>query len=141
VGVNYYSPARATGMAAPITPRIPLFDFSPQTTFRGTGNPSGSPCPTTCTDFGWEIDPEGLRRVLRLAESYGKPLYVTENGIDDRDDTWAEGFDARFGLYSFDADTLARRARGPAPASTGGLRPPTRCPRHGGSSQEAPRLR
>jgi beta-glucosidase len=24
---------------------------------------------------------------------------------------WAEGFDARFGLYSFDARTLARRAR------------------------------
>jgi beta-galactosidase len=147
VGVNYYSPARATGMAAPITPRIPLFDFTPQTTFRGTGNPGGPPCPTTCTDFGWEIDPEGLRRVLRLADSYGKPLYVTENGIDDRDDDqrpgfllghlravrraiadgadvrgyfhwslldnfeWAEGFDARFGLYSFDARTLARRAR------------------------------
>ena len=147
VGVNYYSPARATGMAAPITPRIPLFDFTPQTTFRGTGNPGGPPCPTTCSDFGWEIDPDGLRRVLRLADSYGKPLYVTENGIDDRDDDqrpgfllghlravrqaiadgadvrgyfhwslldnfeWAEGFDARFGLYSFDADTLARRAR------------------------------
>ena len=100
--------------------------------------------PDTCTDFGWEIDPEGLRNVVEEAASYGKPVYVTENGIDDGDDTqrgaylsgylgalrdaiaagadvrgyfywslidnyeWAEGFEARFGLYGYDPETLRR---------------------------------
>ncbi len=58
VGVNHYSPAYAE-KTEPVTDRIPLFDFIPQITFRGTGNPSGPECPTTCTDFGWEIDPRG----------------------------------------------------------------------------------
>ena len=31
--------------------------------------------------------PEGLRNVLRLAASYKRPIYVTENGIDDADDS------------------------------------------------------
>ncbi len=65
---------------------VPLFDFLPQTTYRGTGNPEGPPCPTTCSDFGWEIDPGGLRRVVEEAAGYGKPVYVTENGIDDPED-------------------------------------------------------
>jgi len=147
IGVNYYSPAFAAGLPAPVSTRVPLFDFAPTIAFRGTGNPNGPPCPSTCSDFGWVIDPSGLRNVLRLAASYGRPLYVTENGIDDEDDDqrpaylishlravrqaiadgarvrgyfhwslvdnfeWAEGFEARFGLYSFDPLTLARRAR------------------------------
>jgi beta-glucosidase/6-phospho-beta-glucosidase/beta-galactosidase len=85
VGVNHYSPAYAT-KTEPITPRIPLFDFVPQIAFRGTANPSGPECPTTCTEFGWEIDPVGLANVVKEAASYGKPVYVTENGIDDAND-------------------------------------------------------
>jgi hypothetical protein len=49
-------------------------------------NPTAPPCPTTCTDFGWEIYPEGSRRVLGIAGGYGKPIYVTENGRADGDD-------------------------------------------------------
>jgi beta-glucosidase/6-phospho-beta-glucosidase/beta-galactosidase len=147
VGVNHYSPAFAQALAAPVTPTVPLFDFLPQITYRGTGNPQGPPCPATCTDFGWVIDPTGLANVVRQAASYGKPVYVTENGIDDAGDRrrpaylrgylralrgamtggadvrgyfhwslldnfeWAEGFDARFGLYAYDPRTLARRER------------------------------
>jgi beta-glucosidase/6-phospho-beta-glucosidase/beta-galactosidase len=147
IGVNYYSPAYAAGLSAPVSARVPLFDFSPTIAYRGTGNPTGPPCPRTCTEFGWEIDPRGLRRVLNLAASYRRPLYVTENGIDDADDSerpgylvshlravrqaisdgarvrgyfhwslvdnfeWSEGYRARFGLYSFNPRTLARRAR------------------------------
>ena len=44
------------------------------------------PCPTTCTDFGWEIYPEGFCRVLRIAGGYGTPIYVTENGLADAHD-------------------------------------------------------
>lgn len=86
VGVNHYSPGRATALGAPVSPVVPLFDFAPAVTYRGTGNPGGPPCPTTCTDFGWEIDPTGLRQVIEEAAAYGKPIYVTENGIDDRED-------------------------------------------------------
>jgi beta-glucosidase/6-phospho-beta-glucosidase/beta-galactosidase len=92
VGVNHYSPGRVTGLGAPVSARVPLFDFAPAVTYRGTGNPGGPPCPTRCTDFGWEIDPAGLREVVELAASYGTPVYVTENGIDDREDDDRPGY-------------------------------------------------
>lgn len=38
------------------------------------------------SDLDWAIDPKGFGEVLRQAASYGLPLYVTENGIADRDD-------------------------------------------------------
>ena len=43
--------------------------------------------PSTCTDFGWEIYPQGLREVLTFAGTLGVPIYVTENGIADAADT------------------------------------------------------
>jgi beta-glucosidase len=38
------------------------------------------------TDFGWEIYPKGIYHVLMGYKKYGKPIYVTENGIADEDD-------------------------------------------------------
>jgi len=39
------------------------------------------------SDGGYgEIYPEGMYRVLRLAQRYGKPIYITENGLPDGDD-------------------------------------------------------
>lgn len=39
------------------------------------------------SDGGYgEIYPEGLYRVLQRARAYGRPLYVTENGLPDADD-------------------------------------------------------
>ncbi|MGE0616793.1 MAG: glycoside hydrolase family 1 protein [Bacteriovoracia bacterium] len=38
------------------------------------------------SDVGWAIHPRGFRRVLKGAARYGLPIYVTENGIADRDD-------------------------------------------------------
>jgi beta-galactosidase len=92
IGVNYYSPAYVTGLPTPVSTRVPLFDFTPTVAYRGTGNPAGPPCPRTCTDFGWLIDPRGLRNVLRLAASYELPIYITENGIDDADDDLRPGY-------------------------------------------------
>jgi beta-glucosidase/6-phospho-beta-glucosidase/beta-galactosidase len=147
IGVNHYSPGRAQALGAPVSQRLPLFDFLPRTTFRGHAAPNGDPCPTVCSDMGWEIDPAGMRNVLNEAGSWGLPVYVTENGIDDAEDDqrpdylyryieavrqaiadgvdvrgyfhwslvdnyeWAEGFEPRFGLYSFDPKTLRRTAR------------------------------
>lgn len=38
-------------------------------------------------DLGWELYPEGLYRTLMILRRYGKPIYITENGIAAKDDT------------------------------------------------------
>jgi beta-glucosidase len=38
------------------------------------------------TEYGWEIYPKGLYRVLKRVGRLGKPVLVTENGIADADD-------------------------------------------------------
>jgi len=41
-----------------------------------------------CSDFGWEIYPEGIYDVLKkLWDRYRLPIYVTENGVADAVDT------------------------------------------------------
>ncbi len=37
-------------------------------------------------DLGWEIYPKGIYHVLKGLKKYNKPIYITENGIADRDD-------------------------------------------------------
>lgn len=85
-GLNYYFRGKALKLGAPVTPAIPLFDFLPVFTYQTPERPFGPLCPTVCTDFGWEIYPPGLREVLAIAGSYGKPVYITENGIADATD-------------------------------------------------------
>ncbi len=36
------------------------------------------------TDIGWEYYPEGLGQMLRQMKQYGRPIWITENGLDDR---------------------------------------------------------
>jgi beta-glucosidase/6-phospho-beta-glucosidase/beta-galactosidase len=86
LGVNYYLRATAAGLGGSVTPLVPLFDFIPTLAYRNAENPSGPECPSTCTDFGWEVFPEGLRRVLGFAGTLGVPVYVTENGLADAAD-------------------------------------------------------
>jgi beta-glucosidase/6-phospho-beta-glucosidase/beta-galactosidase len=148
IGLNYYFRSRVTGLPAPASTTVPLFDFLPGNTYAHPQSPAAPPCPTTCTEFGWEVYPRGMRRALRTAGSYGLPVYVTENGLADADDDmrrgyllshlravrgamrdglarvrgyfawslmdnfeWAAGYYPRFGFFSYDPDTLARRQR------------------------------
>lgn len=44
------------------------------------------------SDFGWEMWPPAMYQVLREAGEYGKPVYVTENGVADAADRWRADF-------------------------------------------------
>jgi beta-glucosidase len=41
----------------------------------------------TLTDLGWEWYPEGFEHLLRQLKRYERPVWVTENGLDDRSGT------------------------------------------------------
>lgn len=46
-----------------------------------------------CSDFGWEIYPEGLYMVIKdLWKRYGIKMILTENGISDRHDRYRPSF-------------------------------------------------
>ncbi len=148
LGVNYYLRAQVLGTGFALTPLVPLFDFIPILSYQTPQNPGGSPCPTTCTDFGWEIYPQGLREVLTYAGTLGVPIYITENGIADATDEkraqytydhlavlqqaiadgvadvrgyyhwsltdnfeWSSGYYPKFGLFSYNPATGARKRR------------------------------
>ncbi|WP_422744801.1 family 1 glycosylhydrolase [Mycobacterium sp. WMMD1722] len=76
LGVQYYGsqPMQGFGLAP-----IPGFPFLRGLPVRCDPSP-------TCSDFNQPTDPGGFREVLELAASYGKPLWVTENGIADSQD-------------------------------------------------------
>ena len=86
IGVNYYFRGRVLALDRSLSTSIPILDFAPQTDYRTPDNPNAPECPTTCTDFGSEVYPDGLRQVLGIAGGYGLPVYVTENGVADADD-------------------------------------------------------
>ncbi len=44
------------------------------------------------SDLGWGIHPEGLEWVLLSLKKYGKPVYITENGLADAKDHKREKF-------------------------------------------------
>ena len=87
IGVNYYLRAAVHSLGMSLSSKIPLFDFIPTFSYRTAHNPGGTACPTTCSDFGSEIYPAGLREVLTFVGTLGVPVYITENGIADEADT------------------------------------------------------
>ena len=44
------------------------------------------------TDIGWEFHPESIYQALIELKPYGKPIYITENGLADRSDTLRKEF-------------------------------------------------
>jgi beta-galactosidase len=79
LGVNYYS--RLVYKIVDDKPII-LHGYGFLCTPRGV-SPAGNPC----SDFGWEVYPEGLYLLLKeLYNRYGVDLIVTENGVSDSKD-------------------------------------------------------
>ena len=66
VGVQYYTRER-------LDPALPR---------HGAAAPEAAPL----TQMGWEINPDGLGRAIRLAATSGLPVVITENGIATADD-------------------------------------------------------
>ncbi|MSP55564.1 MAG: glycoside hydrolase family 1 protein [Myxococcales bacterium] len=60
IGVNYYTRITVRGLSSPFISAYPKTDFYPEVV--------------------WEEYPEGLADVVRIANSYGVPAVVTENG-------------------------------------------------------------
>ena len=67
IGINYYG--RKLIRFTPRTPFVELIEG-----------------PGPKTDMGWEIYPQGLRRVLKDAAKYQLPLLISENGLADEHD-------------------------------------------------------
>jgi beta-glucosidase len=78
LGVNYYTRDMVT------------FDLRRPKQFFGRNFPAPG-APVSDRGYG-EVYPEGLYRVLRLAARYGKPIFITENGLPDDDDDRRSAF-------------------------------------------------
>jgi beta-glucosidase len=118
LGVNYYHGEAVTtapsGEAAPQEGHAPLERpvSSPYVAAHGVRSvPRGLPV----TAMDWEVQPDGLRRLLnRLQEEYtgpaGIPLYITENGAAYNDAPDADGFvDDQDRLGFFDVHVRAMK--------------------------------
>ncbi len=46
----------------------------------------------TVSDLGWEVYPEGIYHVLLEMGEYGLPIYITENGLADKEDALRKSF-------------------------------------------------
>jgi len=95
LGVNYYSRSVVKGrlaILAKLFAGIPIIpDMMPDYGFICQPNSkSADGLPTS--DFGWEIYPEGMLEALKMMKTYGKPLYITENGIADAKDASRPSF-------------------------------------------------
>ncbi|MDI3474827.1 MAG: beta-glucosidase, partial [Thermococcaceae archaeon] len=77
IGVNYYT----LHLIGDVSPVEGLYRYE----FGGYGR----------TQMGWKIYPEGIYEVLKRASGYGRPLYVTENGIATLNDSERVDFIAR----------------------------------------------
>lgn len=80
IGLNYYTRI--------VTVKDENIGFKPVSGYGYLCSPgSVSPEKRPCSDFGWEIYPEGLYDVAtKLYEKFKLPIYITENGIADETD-------------------------------------------------------
>ncbi len=77
IGLNYYTPVRVA-----FAPTQPAALFA-----RQFFNPDGELSDATPLGEPYgEVNPNGLYRALKRLAAYGKPIYITENGIPDHDD-------------------------------------------------------
>jgi len=89
LGVNYYTRLVARGKASILAKIFAGISVIPEIVpdYGVACKPNSKSADGLLTsDYGWEIYPEGMLEVLRAMKTYGRPLYVTENGIADEKD-------------------------------------------------------
>jgi beta-galactosidase len=89
LGINYYTRLVAKGKASILAKLFVGISVIPEVVSDygmacKPNSKSADGLPTS--DYGWEVYPEGLLEDLRVMKKYGKPLYITENGIADEND-------------------------------------------------------
>jgi beta-glucosidase len=77
IGLNYYTTIQTAFAPGRPTSFLAHTFFDPQAEFSDF-NPNGEP-------YGI-IDPAGLYLALKTVAAYGKPIYITENGVPDEND-------------------------------------------------------
>lgn len=120
LGINYYTgeavtkrPEESAGAAG--TGAAPA-GSAPPSPFVAADGARSVPRGLPVTGMGWEVQPDGLRRLLnRVQQDYtgpaGIPVYITENGAAYEDAPDAAGFvDDQDRLAYFDAHLRALRA-------------------------------
>jgi beta-galactosidase len=89
LGVNYYARAMVKGkkslLARIFTGIAAVPDMAENYGFLCQPNSTSADGGPT-SDLGWEIYLKGLLDALKMMQTYGRPLYVTENGIADAKD-------------------------------------------------------
>ena len=86
IGNNYYT-REVVKWVEPRFEELPLISFVGAEGYGYSGDPNSvSPDNNPTSDFGWEVYPRGLYDSTLEASSYGKPVYITENGIADSKD-------------------------------------------------------
>ena len=84
IGVQYYGQGIVSGFGYSPYPAMPMIKGYPQ--FAYIAASLAHRCPAAeCSDVGIKVSPSGLRDMLDIANSYGKPIWITENGIDTVD--------------------------------------------------------
>ncbi|MFQ6086051.1 MAG: family 1 glycosylhydrolase, partial [Candidatus Bathyarchaeia archaeon] len=86
LGVNYYTRTVVKGrksILARMFAGMPVIPEMAQNYGLQCKPRSASADGRPTSDLGWEIYPEGMLEALKAVEGYGRPLYITENGIAD----------------------------------------------------------
>ena len=95
LGVNYYTRKVVKGKTSTSARLLAGIDATSEDV-KGYGfecKPNSTSIDGLLTsDFGWDIYPDGMLEVLQLMKEYGKPMYVTENGIADAEDRLRPSF-------------------------------------------------
>ena len=85
-GVNYYSQGIVVGYSGAPDPALPIVTGYPE--FSPLVNVVAGGCASVeCSDTAQIIYPAGLRDVLDIANSYQVPMWITENGLADANDS------------------------------------------------------
>jgi beta-galactosidase len=95
IGVNYYSRIVVKGRAPILAKIFAGISAIPQIVpnYGVACQPdSKSADGLQTSDIGWEIYPEGMLDALKAMKTYGKPLFVTENGVADKEDALRPSF-------------------------------------------------